>query len=76
MTSEQAFKELKTNAEDATRWELDRLKVIEQDLKLLKIFKKYAYYDDVNHCVEMYPIRKSVYNFDYEDVKEWLENEE
>lgn len=47
--------------------------VIEKDLEALEILKKYVYYDNENHRIKMKPIRKSVFNFDYEDLKEWLE---
>ena len=32
MTSKEAFKELKENAQEICEWELDRLKIIEKDL--------------------------------------------
>ena len=48
---------------------------IEKDLEVLEILKKCVYYDAENHVIKMKPFRKSVFNFDYEDVKEWLENE-
>ena len=44
MNSTQAFKELKENAEEVCEWELDRLNIIEKDLKVLEqleILKKY-----------------------------------
>lgn len=47
--------------------------VIEKDLEALEILKKYVYYDNENHRIKMKPIRKSVFNFDYEDLKGWLE---
>ena len=46
-----------------------------KDLERLEILKKYLYYDNNNHFIKMKHIRKSIYNFDYEDLKEWLENE-
>ena len=49
--------------------------VIEKDLEILEILKKYVSYDNNNHCVKMKKIYKSIYNFDYEELKEWLENE-
>ena len=48
---------------------------IEKDLELLEILKKYLCYDNKNHCVKMKKIYKSTYNFDYEDLKEWLEHD-
>lgn len=49
---------------------------IEKDLEILEILKKYLYYDNKNHFIKMKQIRKSTFNFDYEDLKEWLENED
>lgn len=43
--------------------------------KTLEILKKYLYYDNKNHFIKMKEVRKSIYNFDYEDLKEMLENE-
>ena len=41
--------------------------------KTLEILKKYLYYDNKNHAIKMKEVRKSIYNFDYEDLKEMLE---
>ena len=51
------------------------LKPIEKDLEILDILKKNLYYDNENHVIKMKEIRKSRFNFDYEDLKELLENE-
>ena len=48
---------------------------IEKDLEILEILKKYIYYSEKSCRIRMREIRKSIYNFDYEDLKEWLENE-
>ena len=40
MTSKEAFKELKENAQEFCEWELDRLNIIEKDLEILEILKK------------------------------------
>ena len=45
MTSKEAFKELKENAQEVCEWELDRLNIIEKDLEILEILKKHY---DVN----------------------------
>lgn len=74
MTSKQALEELKENAKnEVSKFEIDRLKIIEEDLYTLEILRKYVRYDDENHVIRMKPFRKSVFNFDYEDVKEWIE---
>lgn len=48
--------------------------IVKKDLEALEILKKYLYYDNKNHLIKMKQIRKSIYNFDYEDLKEWLRN--
>ena len=54
--------------------ELRRLSlIIKKDLEILGILKKKIYYDNKNHVIKMKEIRKSRFNFDYEDLKEWLE---
>ena len=47
---------------------------IEKDLEVLDILKEYLYYDNKNHVIKMKEIRKSRFNFDYEDLREWIEN--
>ena len=49
--------------------------IVEKDLELLEILKKYLYYDNKNHCIKMKYIYKQTTSFDYEDLKEWLEND-
>lgn len=44
------------------------------DLEALKILKKYIYYSPKSHCIKMREIRKTTSNFNYEDLKEWMEN--
>ena len=76
MTSKEALKELIDNAQDMSEWELVRLNIVKKDLEVLEILKKYLYYDNENHFIKMVQIRKQIFNFDYEDLKEWLENDE
>ena len=40
MTSKEAFKELKENAQEICEWELVRLNIIEKDLEILESFRK------------------------------------
>lgn len=47
------------------------LEQIKQDLEVLEIIRKYLYY--IDHTIKLKPISKSVYNFDYEKLKQWLE---
>ena len=74
MTSKEALKELIDNAQDMCEWEHVRLNIVKKDLEVLEILKKYLYYDNENHFIKMVQIRKRIFNFDYEDLKEWLEN--
>ena len=75
MTSKEALKELIDNAQDMCEWEHVRLNIVKKDLEVLEILKKYLYYDNENHFIKMVQIRKQIFNFDYEDLKEWLEND-
>ena len=74
MTSKESLKELIDNVQDMSEWELVRLNIVKKDLEVLEILKKYLYYDNENHFIKMVQIRKQIFNFDYEDLKEWLEN--
>lgn len=51
------------------------LKSIEKDLEILDILKKYVYFSSKSNCVRMKDIYKRTTNFDYETLKEWLEND-
>ena len=74
MTSKEAMAKLKENFEnDVYKVEREMLNIIDKDLYLLEILRKYVRYDDENHVILMKPFRKSVFNFDYEYVKEWIE---
>ena len=73
MTSKEAFKVLKENAQEICEWELVRLNIIEKDLKVLEqleILKKY-YSPFKEFLEEMF---EKEYNKDLTKVKEWLEN--
>ncbi len=48
------------------------LELIEKDLEVLQILKKYLYCS--GGFIKIKLLRKSIKNFDYESVKEWLEN--
>ena len=84
MTSKEALKlaileyEKDLETDENNQWIKDVLKGLkecQQDLKVLEILKKYLYYDNENHFIKMVQIRKQIFNFDYEDLKEWLEND-
>ena len=48
---------------------------IEKDLEILEILKKHVYFSVKSRCIRMGDIYKRTTSFDYEDLKEWLENE-
>ena len=76
MNSKEALKELKENAQEICKWELDRLEIIGKDLEVLEILKRMVivrkgttwYYLDTEH-----PFFES--QEDINKVKEWLEND-
>ena len=75
MTSRQALKELKENAQEICKWELDRLEIIEKDLEVLDILKKH--YDNNSLALSLNSfIVFTIHNDDKEfnKIKEWLEN--
>lgn len=49
--------------------------IILKDLEVLKILKKYIYFSNKSHCIRMKDIYKRTINFDFEILKEWLEND-
>ena len=80
MTSKEAFKELKENAQEVCKWELDRLNIIEKDLEILDILKNNLYEEKgTGRFKGCNTINCSLGNqhsgIDYTKVKEWLENE-
>ena len=76
MTSKQALKELKENAQEICNWELDRLEIIEKDLEILDILKKH--YDNNSLALSLNSfIVFTIHNDDkdFHKIKEWIENE-
>ena len=79
MNSLEALKELKENAEEICEWELDRLNIIEKDLEILEIIKKWSFIQEsykegygpytkfqcIIHTIGM--------EEDFKKVKEWIE---
>ena len=75
MTSNKALKELKENAQEICKWELDRLEIIGKDLEILDILKKH--YDNNSLALSLNSfIVFTIHNDDKEfnKIKEWLEN--
>lgn len=50
----------------------NNLNQIKAELEVLETLKKYVFY--IDHTIKAKPISKSVYNFDYEKIKQWLED--
>ena len=80
MTSKEALKELKENAQEICKWELDRLEIIGKDLEVLEILKNKNVDVDLiknimkdNRKFECYP-DDNLTQEEFELVKEWLEN--
>ena len=76
MTSKQALKELKENAQEICKWELDRLEIIGKDLEILDILKKH--YDNNSLALSLnsfivFTIHRD--DKEFNKIKEWLEND-
>ena len=67
MKSKEAFKELKENAQEVCKWELDRLNIIEKDLELLDIIKVLIKKGDIVVNPDLF--------VDYPELYEWLEQD-
>ena len=81
MTSKEAFKELKENAQEICEWEFDRLNIIEKDLEVLDIIKKWSfirenYKDGYGKFTQfLCNIHTIGMKEDFEKIKEWVESE-
>ena len=74
MTSKEAISELKDNFEnDVYKVEREMLNIVEKDLEVLEILRKYVYFSNKSGCVRMKDVYKRTTNFDYEDLREWIE---
>ena len=51
------------------------LNLIKKDLEVLEILKKYVFFDKEDNYIKMFDIKECITNFDFEIVKEWLEND-
>ena len=48
---------------------------IEADLEILELLRKYIYFDAKDNYIKMFDIKECITNFDFEILKEWLEND-
>ena len=84
MNGLEALKELKENAQEVCKWELDRLNIIEKDLEILYMLRKNmhidteTFKDDENKIVEYEYIAYNYWELDienkeeYNKLREWL----
>ena len=81
MISKDALKELKENAQEICKWELDRLNIIEKDLEVLEIIKKKNVATFLIPCcnnAHEYSLKtigfEALTDKEFDLLKEWLEN--
>ena len=53
----------------------EAIEIIENNLAILEILKQYVWFDEKDNLIKMNPIRECETSFDFEVIKEWLENE-
>ena len=76
MTSKEAMAKLKENFEnDVYKVERVMLNIIEKDLEVLEILRKYVFFDVEYNYITMFDIKECITNSDFEILQEWLENE-
>ena len=76
MTSKEAMAKLKENFEnDVYKVEREMLNIVDKDLVISEILKEYVYLDKKDNLIKMRPVEKRWENFDFEIIKEWLEND-
>lgn len=75
ITSGEALKRLQENVSEMCDFLTRKMNIIKKDLEMLEIIKNHLYYDDKKLFIKMKPIRKSLFNYDYEDLRKWLEND-
>ena len=74
MTSKEAMSKLKENFKnDVYKVEREMLNIVDKDLVISEILKKYVYFDTKDNLIKMRAIEKRWENFDFEIIKEWLE---
>ena len=53
----------------------EAVELIENNLEILEMLKEYVWFDEKNNLIKMNPVRPCETNFDFEILKEWLEND-
>ena len=54
----------------------EAIKQIKYDLEILELIRKYMYFDAKDNYIKMFDIKECITNFDFEILKEWLENDD
>ena len=54
----------------------EAIEIIENNLAILEILNQYVWFDEKDNLIKMNPIRQCETNFDFEIIKEWLENDD
>ena len=52
------------------------IEIIENNLAILEILQQYVYFDAKDNHIKMFDIKECITNFDFEIIKEWLENDD
>ena len=53
----------------------EAVEIIENNLEILEMLKEYVWFDEKDNSIKMNHVRPCETNFDFEILKEWLENE-
>ena len=53
----------------------ETIEIIENNLAILEILEQYVWFDEKVNLIKMNPIRECETNFDFEIIKQWLEND-
>ena len=76
MTSKEAMAKLKENfKDDVYKDEREMLAIVDKYLVISEILKEYVYLDKNDNLIKMRTVEKRWENFDFEILKEWLEND-
>ena len=77
MTSKEVVNQLKEDFEnDVYKVEREMLDVVEKDLDILELLRKYIYFDAKDNYIKMFDIKECITNFDFEILMDWLENKQ
>ena len=78
MTSKEALEELNYECIHSNGYDDEyskEYKTIYKDLVVVEILKKYVFFDNTDNYIKMFDIKECITNFDFEIIKEWMENE-